>query len=194
MTYGELKTLIAGYIKRDDLSAEIAGFIDRARVRIGNDLRARDNRAEATISVTSGAGILPTNFAEVIAVRDSDNRPLRAAGPDDFWQYKQASGSQGLVYLVDQSLQIAPTVTGDYTLTYFREFDVFTADSNIVPVEDCFIAAASVDAFLYAHNADMARLHEERYREAFTRRNNEYSKEQPIVRRIAQYGTYQGAL
>ena len=194
MNYGELKTTIAGYLQRDDLTTVIPDFVDRAYIRIGSDLRNRSNRTEATLSFVDGSALVPTNFAEVISLRDSDDNPLRPADPKNFWQYRQSTGGKALVYLVDQRVQVAPSVSGDFTLTYFRFFDPFTSDSDAVPIPDLYISASLVDAFLYVHNDKMASFHEQRYQQSVARRNREYRQEVQPIRRVANYSTYQGAL
>lgn len=66
-TYSNLKTSIANYLNRSDLTSYIPDFIRLAEVRMNKELRVREQEKTDT-SITTVAGTqsysLPTNFIE----------------------------------------------------------------------------------------------------------------------------------
>ena len=65
-TYANLKTSIANYLNRDDLTTYLPDFISLAEARHGRDLRLRIMENVGTASATGGQNYidLPTNFLE----------------------------------------------------------------------------------------------------------------------------------
>ena len=65
MTNAELQVLIASYMHRTDLTADIPGFIELARTRINRDMRVRENIITATETPTVNPRDLPLDFLEM---------------------------------------------------------------------------------------------------------------------------------
>ena len=53
-TYSELKTSIANYLNRDDLTAVIPDFITLTENRLDRELRVRANMIRASTTTTAG--------------------------------------------------------------------------------------------------------------------------------------------
>ncbi len=68
MTNAELQTLVAAYMHRTDLTADIPGFIELARTRINRDMRVRENIKEATETPTINPRSLPVDFLEMRSI------------------------------------------------------------------------------------------------------------------------------
>ena len=68
MTNAELQTLVAAYMHRTDLTADIPGFIELARTRINRDMRVRENIKEATETPTINPRPLPVDFLEMRSI------------------------------------------------------------------------------------------------------------------------------
>ena len=195
MTYAELREIIAGYLQRTDATDLIPGFVERASYRISNELRSFSNLDEEDITVTDGVGTLPTYFNEAISVRDSNDYYLQPVKGEGFWKYAAATGgSKALVYLIDEQLRVAPTVSGTFTMQFFAGYPLFTTESQTVQVQDLYIHAATADGARYYHNFELADQHEARYLQSLTRRNKQYRQLQRPTRRIRSYNTSQGAL
>jgi hypothetical protein len=66
-TYSELKTTIASYLARSDLTAMIPTFIQLAELRLRRELRTRQMLVVATANTTGGDSTvgLPTDFLEM---------------------------------------------------------------------------------------------------------------------------------
>jgi hypothetical protein len=69
-TYSELKTSIANYLNRDDLTSVIPDFITLTENRLDRELRVRANMVRATTTTTSGTPFynLPTDLIELRSV------------------------------------------------------------------------------------------------------------------------------
>ena len=59
-SYANLKTNIASYLARTDLTEQIPMFISLAEKRLNRDLRLRQMLQQSTFSLTSGYTILDT--------------------------------------------------------------------------------------------------------------------------------------
>lgn len=68
-TYADLKTSVANYLGRSDLTSQIPDFITLAEVRLARELRIRQMLTTASLSVTSGDSTIsiPSDF---LAIRD----------------------------------------------------------------------------------------------------------------------------
>ncbi len=67
-TFSNLKSVIADYLARDDLTTQIPDFIRLAESRMDKELRVRELIKRATTSTTTGDDTvnLPTDFLGVI--------------------------------------------------------------------------------------------------------------------------------
>lgn len=74
-TYSELKTAIANFLARDDLTAQIPNFIQLAEARISRELETREQEKRATASLEVGDEYiaLPTDLREVREVKLNTN-------------------------------------------------------------------------------------------------------------------------
>ena len=68
MTNAELQALVASYMHRTDLTADIPGFIELARTRINRDMRVRENIKEDTETPTTNPRTLPLDFLEMRSI------------------------------------------------------------------------------------------------------------------------------
>ena len=74
--YSSLKTSIADYLHRNDLTTVIPEFIVDAEARIYNDLRIRAMEAAFTGTTSSGTIALPTGFLEWVYLAIDGGRAL----------------------------------------------------------------------------------------------------------------------
>ena len=73
-TYDELKTAIADFLNRDDLTSTIPTFIDLAEAALNRDLRHWRNENRAIAPVNSRYSALPSDFVEPIRMELSDDK------------------------------------------------------------------------------------------------------------------------
>ena len=186
MIYSELKSDVAGYLQRTDLTDQIPGFIERTRLRIGRKLRGRENLTEGDITVTSGNGTVPTDYLEAVSLRNSDGVYLRPAGSRNFWAIRQATGT-AYCYRIDDQVRVAPAATGTFTLGYFQQFAAFSSDSDTVSEEDMFLFGAVMEGFLYVGDSRSATDYKVLFDEAINHANRAYRLE---VRPVSTYQRY----
>ena len=89
-TYTELKNLVANYLNRDDLSAQIDSFIDLAEAKFNRDLRLRKmlKTVPATPTANDDTVSLPTDYLEMkeLHLVQSTKKMLRFFPPSSFLQ------------------------------------------------------------------------------------------------------------
>jgi hypothetical protein len=150
--YSGLKTSVANYLGRSDLTTQIPDFITLAEYRLQRNLRIRQMLKTATASTTGGDNTvgLPSDFLEL---RDIyiDGRPrftLSYLSPSAFSRDARAaeSGRPNFYTLRAAEFELAPIPDTTYSLVmlYFAKPEVLS-DSN---ASNVFLANAP-DALLY---------------------------------------------
>ena len=152
MTYSELKTNIANYLNRSDLTSEIDIFIDNTEAELNRRLRVADQVKRATATAENQYLALPNDWLEAINIEITSNdfRPLMQMSIESLDVYRKANNNvtgQPIYYaLVDDTLELAPTPDSSYTLqlTYFSKIDALS-DSNTTN----FVLTSHPDIYLY---------------------------------------------
>ena len=152
MTYSELKTNIANYLNRSDLTSFLDIFIDNTEAELNRRLRTKDMVKRATATADSQYLALPTDWLEAINVEITSNnfRPLFQQSIESLDVYRQANdnvtGSPIYFAVVDKSLELAPTPDTSYTLqlTYYVSVDALS-DSQTTN----FVSTGHPDVYLY---------------------------------------------
>lgn len=152
-TYSDLKTSVANYLGRSDLTTVIPDFIRFAELRMARDLRTRQMLKSATTSTISGDGTvsLPTDFLEIrdLHVQGSPRFPITYLSPSAFTRDAPADESGKPVYytILASDFLFAPMPDTNYTLEilYYAKPTVLsdTTSSNV-------FLANYPDALLYA--------------------------------------------
>ena len=152
MTYDELKTNIANFLNRSDLTNQLDFFIDATEAEFNRRLRVKDMIKRATATADSQYLSLPTDWLEAINVQiDGSNfTPLMQQSIESLDIYRKSidNVSSRPVYfaLVDNTIELVPTPDASYTLqlTYYGTIDALS-DSNT----SNFISNSYPDAYLY---------------------------------------------
>ena len=152
MTYSELKTRIASYLNRSDLTSELDGFIDQTEAELNRRLRTSDMVKRATATADGQYLSLPTDWLEAINIEITSNnfRPLMQQTIESLDLYRKSnnnrSGQPMYFSIVDNTLELAPTPDQSYTLqlTYYEKISALS-DSNT----SNFISTNHSDLYLY---------------------------------------------
>jgi Sec7-like guanine-nucleotide exchange factor len=152
MTYAELKTNIANFLNRSDLTSQLDFFIDATEAEFNRRLRVKDMIKRATATADAQYISLPTDWLEAINVQLDGNNftPLMQQSIESLDIYRKSVdnvSSQPVYYaLVDNTIELAPTPDTSYTLqlTYYGTIDALS-DSNT----SNFISNSYPDAYLY---------------------------------------------
>ena len=152
MTYSELKTNIANFLNRSDLTNQIDFFIDATEAELNRRLRVKDMIKRATATADAQYISLPTDWLEAINIQIDGNNfsPLFQQSIESLDIYRKSVDNvtnQPIYYaLVDNTIELAPTPDSNYTLqlTYYGTIDALS-DTNT----SNFISTSYPDAYLY---------------------------------------------
>ena len=152
MTYDELKTNIANFLNRSDLTNQIDFFIDATEAELNRRLRVKDMIKRATATADGQYLSSPTDWLEAINVQIDGNsfKPLFQQSIESMDVYRKGNnnvtGLPAFFALVDNTIELAPTPDASYTLqlTYYGTIDALS-DSNT----SNFISNSYPDAYLY---------------------------------------------
>jgi hypothetical protein len=151
-SYSDLKTTIAGYLARSDLTAQIPDFIRLAELRLRRDLRIRQMlKSVTTATVAADSTVeLPSDFLEVrdLVIVGNPPQPLNYSSPSAFTRNARTweSGKPLDYTVLANDFQLAPVPDGVYTvqMLYFAA-PAFLSDSNTSNV----FLANTPDVLLY---------------------------------------------
>lgn len=149
-TYAELKTAIASWLERSDLTSRIPEFIALAQSRMyrgemGPDartwiippLRVRDMITTANISVTAGVGALPAGWLAFERLWiDAANQPNLKYLPvqtfyDNAGAHATGAASDTLAYTIEGStIRTAAPMTETLKSVHYAKFTAMSADAD----------------------------------------------------------------
>ena len=75
-TYAELKTSVADWLNRSDLTAAIADFVTLAESQIERVLRNRNMLTRGTGNITAEYNVLPTDFLDGLTLKLTGTNPI----------------------------------------------------------------------------------------------------------------------
>ena len=137
--YGELKSAVADFLNRSDLTSVIPTFIDFAEAEFNRNLRVRQmvTRAEAVIDTRFSA--VPADFIEakdLVIVTGNPVTPLQFVTQQEMAQLRNTSitsaGKPKYFSVVGGQFEVAPTPDAEYSLemSYFGQIDALTDDTD----------------------------------------------------------------
>lgn len=163
-TYSELKTAVANYLARTDLTDQIPDFIRFAEIRLRRELRIRQMLKTVTSSTTAGDSTveLPSDFLEIrdFVVVGNPVQPLTYSSPAIFSRNTRSteSGKPVDYTILATEFQLAPIPDSAYTVKLLYYFaPTFLSDSNqgnafITNAPDALLYAALLEAEPYIMN------------------------------------------
>lgn len=151
-TYNELKTAVADWLNRDDLTAVIPTFIALAEAGMERVLRTRNMLTRATATIDTQYSTVPADFLEIRTMKllTSPVQPLTFQTKDVLDQLDAERGSGGgkpLDFTVaGNQIRVSPVPDGSYTaeLDYYAKLDKLSGS-----VSTNWILASHPDAYLY---------------------------------------------
>jgi hypothetical protein len=163
-TYSDLKTSIAGYLARSDLTSQIPDFITFAENRLRRELRIRQMLKSVTTSTVSGDSTveLPADFIEIrdFVVLTNPIQPLSYSSPSALSNDPRASevGVPKSYTILANEFLLSPPPDGIYTLrmlyfaapAYLSSTNASNVFLNIAP--DALLYASLIEAEPYLMN------------------------------------------
>jgi hypothetical protein len=152
-TYSDLKTSIAGYLARSDLTNQIPDFITFAENRLRRELRVRQMLKSVTTATVSGDSTVevPSDFLEIrdFVVLTNPIQPLSYSSPSTLSNDPRASevGVPKSYTILANEFLLSPSPDGVYTLRLlYYSAPPYMSSTN---ASNVFLTVAP-DALLYA--------------------------------------------
>jgi len=177
--YGELKTNVADWLNRSDLTSVIPTFIEGAHSKLNQSLRVRQMVQRATASVDSEYSALPGDFLEIRDIRLNTDpvRSLEAISSEQQNQERErfgnTAGKPKYFTMIGEQLQVFPTPDTTYTmeLAYYEKIPDFSGDSStnwlLTKEPLIYVYGALVHATPYLKDDDRVVLWQTLYRDQF---------------------------
>ena len=204
MTYSELKTNIANFLNRSDLTNQIDFFIDATEAELNRRLRVKEMIKRATATADGQYLSLPTDWLEAINVQIDGNNfsPLFQQSIESLDVYRKANNNltgQPIYYaLVDSTIELAPTPDSSYVLqlTYYGSIDALsdTNTSNFISnsYPDAYLYGALKHASIYLMEDDRVALFTSQFEKALEEMRMEQEKAEfakgSLIQRRRTYG------
>lgn len=163
-TYSELKTAVANYLARTDLSAQIPDFIQLGEIRLRRDLRIRQMLKVATTTTVANDSTveLPGDFLQMrdLHINATPIIVLKYDAPSVFYRntFSTTSGQPTNYTTLAQEFQLAPIPDTNYTLQmlYYAAppflSDVVQSNTFIESCPDLLLYASLCEAEPYLMN------------------------------------------
>ena len=157
MTYATLKTDVADFIMRSDLTTVIPTFVQLVESRIRRDVRVRDMETTATATLTAQTEALPSGFLSCrrMYAASSPNQPMKYLTPDRFWDSVNATeGGVPVSFTIEGANFVfapVPSSGQEVKYSYFKAYDALSGDSDTN-----FILTNHYDVYLYGACAEAA--------------------------------------
>jgi hypothetical protein len=155
-TYSDLKSAIADFLARGDLTDRIPDFIKLAEARLSRAIRAKDMMTSSTITVTSGAAAIPSDYEEWISCRYIGTDPavtkdLGYVEPDSpEWRFRyRPNGYPQMFTLLAGNIEIRPTGTTGSVKFYYYKSLLAAAVSLSDSVTTNWLLTKAPDLYLY---------------------------------------------
>ena len=134
-TYDGLKTSIANWADRTDLTAFIPDFIHLTEARFNRTLRLRAMEQSQFAETVGGQSnyALPTNFLQMREFRlnQEPTISLRYVSPEIFEAWNLGSGVPKFYTIIANEIRIGPKPAGEYEMEmlYWRRFPALTSSA-----------------------------------------------------------------
>ena len=161
-TYAELKTAVASWLNRNDLTSQIPDFIRLGEQRMyfgGADplpsppLRIPAMQTRETGTITSSAISFPTRFIEPIRLAATSNGQswsLQYVSPEQFSDLSNSSAMPTVYTYLNNEIQTAGTGAASYVLDYYQSLALLSGDSDtnwiLTNAPSCYLYAALLEA------------------------------------------------
>ena len=149
-TYSELKTAVADWLNRDDLTSVIPTFISLAEASMERVLRTHNMLTQYPTTLSTQYTLLPSDFLEMRSVKllTSPVTPVEYMGKEQLDEYDSlhSGGSKPLYYTLESGQLRIAIPDGSYSayLTYYAKLEKL---SDTITTN--WLLASHPDAYLY---------------------------------------------
>lgn len=184
--YSELKTSVANFLARDDLTTQIPDFISMAESRMSRELNARsqEKRATATLTASDAYVSLPTDLRSIrlVKLNTSPKEVLEYYTPaklDELYA-SNAQGKPRAYTIIGGEIKFAPEPDSAYTaeIVYMEGVpdlsDSNTTNEILTRHPDAYLYGALAAASVYLMDDQKTTV----YEQLFTRSLDEIKREE----------------
>ena len=175
-TYSELKTAVANWLDRSDLTTYIPDYITMAEAAIGRDLRIRQMEGRKTASISTEYVDIPTDFIEArnIQLNTTEQKRLKYVTPEQMDQFhpEQTTGEPKYYTIIGTEFQFKPIPDTSYTveIAYYARFAALSGanDTNwlLTNMPEIYLYASLVQASPFLRDDDRVPLFATLYQSA----------------------------
>jgi len=191
-TYAELKTAIANFLARDDLTDQIPNFIQLAESRMNRELETREQQKRVTATLTSGDEYiaLPTDLREIreVKLNTSPITVLTYYSPVGLDQsYGTTSTGKPSGYsVVGKELKLRPVPDSSYTaeIIYIGDLNSLSDSATTTLFSrspDLYLYGALTEAYTYLLDEQRASVYDSKFTRAL--------EEVKVDEQRSQYGS-----
>tara|TARA_B100000902_G_scaffold55608_1_gene62384 strand:- start:2736 stop:3356 length:621 start_codon:yes stop_codon:yes gene_type:complete len=151
--FTELKTEIANFLNRDDLTNVIPTFIRLAEAKMNRDIRHWRMEARKTALLDTQFTSLPTDFLSPVRMTldTAETKVLELAGTNEISKLRaeagNATGEPAYYAMIDGSIEVFPSPDADYTIEMLY-YEAIEGLSNSITTN--WILTYYPDVYLYA--------------------------------------------
>lgn len=174
-SYAGLKTAIANWLHRGDLTALITDFIALGEMNLARDLRLWGMEQTSTLTTSGGAAPIPADLVEATRLSvlvDNQVRPLLYVSAVQFSATQTYTGNPSNYTVLNGQFVVSPQPQDGtaLSLTYFAK-PVALSDANMTNLwtqvaGDALLYAALIEAALYIKDDARAGLWQQKYQAA----------------------------
>ena len=182
-TYATLKTAIAGWTHRDDLTASLGDFITMAETRIFSDLKVKEMEARTDYTPTSRYLTTPTRLTSIrrIVAKAATPVELMATSPDGLRRvYDTATGTPSHYTVLGSEIEFNRIPNVDMEILHFAApaalSDTDTSNAVLSAYPQIYLAACMVQAGLYMVDDGMVAKWQGMYADAVSAANRKSNK------------------
>jgi hypothetical protein len=141
MTYSSLKSDIASWLQRSDLTAIIPSLVTLAHAEIDSEVRGSIREDDRILTLTNGTAELPTDFRRLlnVSIEGMPLIPIERQGLDGV---TPQAGQPRYYRIIQNIIEVYPTPAADtdMTIIYERSLPVLELDDDTNEVLDRFPA------------------------------------------------------
>ena len=180
MNYGELRTTLAAWSKRSDLTTVLPSIVELAQERLNNDLRLAGMVTSANLTTTAGNEAVAQPAGWLVGQSlDIEGAPIEYRTPEELrGTYPAAYSGRPAVYTIEgSSIIFGPKPDSTYTIRarYYQKLLPFSLDAStdfvLTNYPSIYLAAGMVEIAAYTVDPAMAMFWEPRYQAAVRNAN-----------------------
>ena len=168
-SYTTLKTEVADFSKRDDLTSKMDTFCQLAEGMINRDLRCQEMEKRDAQSFDSTFYDLPTDYLELIALEieyGSRRNPLRQVSPQILDKtYSTATGNPRAFTIQAGQIEFRPGIDASSPFTgeliYYASVPTLTSNSTNDVLDKwpmIYLSAMLIQVYIYLHDEEQTNV------------------------------------